>query len=190
MIKKIEKETIKNFQKSTLQILRCKECTKDKCELLYDRHHDQHFSYHCGTVVYQSQDYLLEYRADPYYWEKEFSKRRENKRIKKEKQIIIKKLEKWKQNYILQEQEIQLPDATLHDEKKLIQLCKDKFFKIRKKNIKHNNEIIDIKYSIILKNKTEREKIKQKEKKEKEENENVKKNNKNIQRFRNRTKKR
>ena len=192
MIKK-EKETIKNFQKSTIQITRCKECKNPECEILYDRHHDQHFSYHCGTVIIQSQEYQLDYPADPYYWEKEFSKRRDRKRIRQEKEQITQKLKKWKQTYIITEKEIQLPDATLHDEKKLINLCKNKFFKIKKTNIKHQEEIIDIKYSIILKDKNEIKKIKQKEQKEKEEkeeNENVRKNNKNIQRFRNRTKKR
>ena len=70
-----------NFQKSNLQT-KCKGCKKT-CTPLYDHHHDLHFSYTCGKIIMQSSEFHIPYTTDPYYWEKEYTKRREIKQLKK-----------------------------------------------------------------------------------------------------------
>lgn len=72
------------YQKSNITFQKHKGCTRD-CQLLYDHHHDQHFSYTCGTVILEANTYTTEYTTDPYYWEKEYQRRRE---ITELKQII------------------------------------------------------------------------------------------------------
>ena len=159
----------RNFQKSTIKIKKCKNCQR-KCSLLYDHHHDEHFSEKCGTVVMQAMDYLLEYRTDPCYWEKEYAHRRELKEIQKEKEQIQKKLEDFNKKYtITKDQEIQIHNLQANEKIKIIYLCKDTHFKLIKKNITQNGQLKEIKYIIKQKNREEIQKMKkeqaQKEKK-------------------------
>lgn len=89
--------TIINFQSSALSFTKCKDCTREECELVYDHHHDQHFGLNCGTVIMQSNSYLIDYYSDPLYWEKEYTRRRELKQLKRIynelKELKLKKLE-------------------------------------------------------------------------------------------------
>lgn len=70
-----------NFQKSNLHT-KCKGCKKT-CTPLYDNHHDLHYSHTCGKIIMQSNKYHTKYTTDPYYWEKEYTKREEIKQLKK-----------------------------------------------------------------------------------------------------------
>lgn len=156
----------RNFQKSTIKIKKCKNCQR-KCSLLYDHHHDEHFSEKCGTVVMQAMDYLLEYRTDPCYWEKEYAHRRELKEIREEKEQIQKKLEDFNKKYtITEDQEIQIHNLQANEEIKIIYLCKDTHFKLIKKNITRNGQLKEIKYIIKQKNREEIQKMKKQVKKE------------------------
>ena len=83
-----------NFQKSSVTFKKCKNCRKD-CQLLYDSHHDLHFSYTCGRVILQSNKYEIEYNSDPLFWEKRIQQKRELQ----EKRKIIHKLKELKINY-------------------------------------------------------------------------------------------
>ena len=158
----------RNFQKSTIKIKKCKNCKK-KCSLLYDHHHDEHFSEECGTVVMQAMDYLLEYRADPYYWEKEYARRAEQKKIQEEKEQIQKKLEDFQKKYtITEDQEIIIHNLQPTEEIKIIYLCKDTHFKLIRKNITKNGQLKETQYIIKQKNREEIQKMK-KEQQEKEE---------------------
>ena len=46
-----------NFQKSQI-IIKCRDCNR-KCRIVYDRHHDEHFSKTCGLVIFQSGLWLV-----------------------------------------------------------------------------------------------------------------------------------
>lgn len=76
-----------NFEKSSIRFKKCTGCKKN-CKLLYDSHHDQHFSYTCGRVIMQSNTYETTYTTDPLYWEKLQQKRKETQDLRK----IISKL--------------------------------------------------------------------------------------------------
>ena len=62
-----------NFQKSTLKI-KCKGC-RNTCERLYDRHHDQTFSTTCGKVIMESNNILIDYPANPLFWQQQIEQR-------------------------------------------------------------------------------------------------------------------
>ena len=102
----------------------------------------------------QAMDYLLEYRTDPCYWEKEYSKRRERKQIKKEKENIQKKLIDFKKTYEIKDNNIHILDLKPSEEIKIIYLCKDTHFKLIRKNITNTDgELKDTQYIIKQKNK-------------------------------------
>lgn len=53
----------KNFQKSQI-VLRCKNC-KQKCNIVYDSHHCEHYSITCGLVIMQGGIWLV-HDYDPF----------------------------------------------------------------------------------------------------------------------------
>lgn len=55
-----------NFQKSQI-VIKCRGCHR-KCRILYDRHHDEHFSAACGRVVFQSGEWLVHDDDDFIKW--------------------------------------------------------------------------------------------------------------------------
>ena len=118
--------TIINYQKSNLTFKKCEDCKNEDCNLLYDGHHDEHFSITCGTVIMQSNNYTLEYYTDPYYWEKEYARRRELK----ERQKIIAKLKELRKKIIIHDNgDIQILNLTPLDKDDLTYLCdKTEFF--------------------------------------------------------------
>ena len=112
--------TIINYQKSNLTFKKCDDCKQETCNLLYDGHHDEHFSITCGTVIMQSNNYTLDYYTDPYYWEKEYSRRRELK----ERQKIISKLKELRKKTIIKDNgDIQILNPTPLDIDDLTYLC-------------------------------------------------------------------
>ena len=47
----------KNNQKSQI-VVKCKKCNR-RCRIVYDRHHDEHFSIKCGKVIMQGGFWLV-----------------------------------------------------------------------------------------------------------------------------------
>ena len=116
-----------NYQKSNITFKKCANCKKD-CRLLYDSHHDQHFSYTCGKIIIESNTYTTEYTTNPYYWEKEYQRRKEIKQLKK---IIttLKELKKKKLTINIEKQTIVIHHTLNEDHKYLIQRsCRDTDF--------------------------------------------------------------
>ena len=50
-----------NFQRNLLTSPKCDGCIFDKCEVIFDAHHDEYFSNTCGLVIIQSGAYMIEY---------------------------------------------------------------------------------------------------------------------------------
>ena len=71
----------KNFQKSSIRKPRCKNCSFDKkCEIVYDKHHDEHFSLTCGLVVMENNVYALDYYVNSEkFWLEHISKHKQTK---------------------------------------------------------------------------------------------------------------
>lgn len=117
------------FQESSITFKKCKGCKQD-CQLLYDHHHDQHFSYTCGRVILQSNTYETNYTTDPYYWEKEYARRREIVQLKKiMSQLKELHLKKTKLN--LENRTITIHDPLDEDHQYLItRSCRDTVFEL------------------------------------------------------------
>ena len=95
------------FQHSEIKFKKCPGC-KTECTLLYDRHHDQHYSKTCGRIILESNEYLLDYPADPQFWTKLKEKREEVKTLKK----IIQLLKEYEQEYQIKDNTIIIPTLT------------------------------------------------------------------------------
>jgi ribosomal protein S27E len=129
-----------NYQESNITFKKCKECKNNTCQLLYDHHHDQHFSYTCGKVIIQSNTYEAEYYTDPHYWTKQYQRRQQIKQLKK---IIttLKELKKKKLTINLKTMTIIIHHTLNEDHKYLIQRsCRDTDFELNP--YENNNYII------------------------------------------------
>lgn len=126
-----------NFQKSNLHT-KCKGCEKT-CTLLYDNHHDQHFSYTCGKIIMQSNEYHAPYTTDPYYWEKQYQKRREIQQLKKIA-TTLRELNKKKLTINIENRTITIHHTLNEDHQyKIERACRDTDFELIKN---HENEYI------------------------------------------------
>ena len=132
------------FQISNLTVNKCTDCTNTTCTILYDRHHDLHFSHTCGKVIMQSGYYHIEYTTNPYYWENEYQRRREIQELK----TILHQLKELKKKHLeinIKEMTITIHDPLTEDDTYLIERsCRDTSFKLTE----HNE------YYIIQKEKT------------------------------------
>lgn len=142
---------IKNYQQSALKI-KCKNC-EDTCTLLYDRHHDQTFSITCGRVIIQSSNTLIDYPADPLFWEKQKTRREEAKQLKK----ILAKIKEQKIKYTLTEDhKLIIPELTNKQQSTLKNMCSDTVFDlILEKKYNQNKQYLGSQYIIKKTNKME-----------------------------------
>jgi len=63
----------KNYQKSSIRKRKCPMCDK-KCNIVYDKHHDEHYSLTCGLVIIRNNQYQIPLKIEiPYK-----SKRKKN----------------------------------------------------------------------------------------------------------------
>ena len=62
------------FQKSSVIKPRCKGCEK-KCVIVYDRHHDHHFSATCGLIIMENNIYQIDYETNPEKFWREMRRR-------------------------------------------------------------------------------------------------------------------
>lgn len=142
-------EHIENYQKSTLKI-KCKGCT-DTCILLYDRHHDQTFSITCGKIIMQSNTILIDYPANPLFWQQQ-KERREN--IKQLKKIINKIKELNIPHTTTEDLEIIMPELTSKQQSTLTNMCSDTVFKlVLEKKYNKNHEYLGSHFIIKKDNK-------------------------------------
>lgn len=150
---------IENFQKSTIKI-KCKDCT-ETCKLLYDRHHDQTFSITCGKVIMQSSIMLINYPANPLFWEQQKQRREEIKELKK----ILDKVKELEIPYTTTEDiEIILPELTGKQQSTLTNMCSDTIFKlVLEKKYNKYHEYLGSQF-IIKKDKNKKRELKEKEK--------------------------
>ena len=59
---KTKNSDYENFQRNLLVPPKCEDCPFDKCEIIFDAHHDEYFSESCGLVIMQSGVYLIGYK--------------------------------------------------------------------------------------------------------------------------------
>lgn len=133
-----------NYQKSSLKI-KCKGCT-DTCELIYDRHHDQTYSITCGRVVMQSNNIIIDYPANPLFWQQQKQRRDQIKQLKK----IIAKLKELEINYTTNDEPgIIIPELTHRQELIINNLCEETDFKlILEKKFNPEKEYLGSQYHI------------------------------------------
>lgn len=72
---------IKNFQKSSVHKPKCKDCAfNKKCEIVYDKHHDEHFSLTCGLVVMENNIYAIDFYSNgERFWLEHINKHKQSK---------------------------------------------------------------------------------------------------------------
>ena len=133
-----------NYQKSSLKI-KCKDCT-DTCELIYDHHHDQTYSITCGRIVMQSNNILIDYPANPLFWQQQKERRDQIKQLKK----IIAKLKELEINYTTNDEPgIIIPELTHRQELIINNLCEETDFKlILEKKYTSEHEYLGSQYHI------------------------------------------
>lgn len=116
------------FQISNLTFNKCEDCRNQTCTILYDQHHDLHFSHTCGKVIMQSGNYHIEYTTNPYYWENEYQRRRDIQELK----AILHQLKELKKKTItinIEEMTIHIQDPLTEDDIYLInRSCRDTNF--------------------------------------------------------------
>ncbi len=49
-----------NFQRNLLSSPKCENCTAERCDVVYDYHHDEFFSESCGLVIMEMGRWLVE----------------------------------------------------------------------------------------------------------------------------------
>jgi len=142
-----------NFQKSTLKI-KCRGC-KDTCELVYDSHHDQTFGTTCGIVIMESNNILIDYPAQPLFWQQQKERRDNIKELKK----ILNKIKELNIEYtITDDLEITMPSLTIKEQSTLTNMCTDTVFKlILEKKYDKNKKYLGSQF-IIKKEKKEEKK--------------------------------
>lgn len=71
----LQKLNTEKFQKSSVIKPKCPNCKK-KCIIVYDKHHDHHFSITCGLVIMENNIYQIDYEVNPEKFWRDMKQRR------------------------------------------------------------------------------------------------------------------